>query len=371
MSQPAVCFGSPSPEHDISILTGLQAARALANTGINVIALYWSTTGDWYQVSATTEAAEFADGLPSSAEPVVLLTGAEGGFAKQGRRGKRQALDISAVINCCHGVPGEDGTLQAMFDLAGLRYTGPSQSGAAIGMDKLAFTGMMQAAGVPVLALHLVTDDLELPIEGPFIVKPRFGGSSIGIHVVDDLDTAKALTRTQPLLAEGAVIQKYLTDATDLNISIRTWPELSLSAVEKPLRDSSPASGTAIYSYSDKYLGGTEGMASAPRELPADLPTDVEAQLRSHAAAVASLAMVRSVARIDFLWNDEGLWVNEINTIPGSLSWYFWAAEGVGFEQLLSDMVTEAVSGPTRRFRTEGADGAALRSVGAIASKLG
>ncbi|MFT5530795.1 MAG: D-alanine-D-alanine ligase [Candidatus Poriferisodalaceae bacterium] len=372
MSQPAVCFGSPSPEHDISILTGLQAVRALTATGNDVIALYWSKTGDWYEVPSESEAADFADGLPRKSESVALGTGASGGFSKEGRRGKRQALDISAVVNCCHGVPGEDGTLQALFDLAGVRYTGPSQWGAAIGMDKLAFTGVMQAAGVPVLPLWLVTDDLELAGSGdegpgPYIVKPRFGGSSIGIEIVDDLDTAKALSRTQPLLKEGAVIQRYLADATDLNISVKTHPQLSLSAVEKPVRTSE----RGIYSYSDKYLSGQEGMASAPRELPADIPTDIEAAVRTHAASVAAIAMVRSVSRIDFLWNGDGLWVNEINTIPGSLSWYFWAHEGIPFGQLLAEMLAEAAAGPTRRFRTDGADGAALRSVGAIAAKLG
>jgi len=366
MSSAAVCFGSPSPEHDISILTGLQAVHALADAGNDVVALYWAKSGDWYEVPASIEAGEFADGLPRSAEPVALATGSEGGFVKEGRRGKRTPLNISAVVNCCHGVPGEDGTLQAMFDLAGIRYTGPSQWGAAIGMDKLAFTGTMIAAGVPSLPLWLVTDDVQIDGPGPYIVKPRFGGSSIGIEVVDDIDTAKALARTQPLLKEGAVVQRYLTDAVDLNISVRTWPQLSLSAVEKPLRTGSDG----IYSYADKYLGGIEGMASAPRELPADIPTPVEAQLREMAAAVADLAMVRSVARIDFLWSGEDLFVNEINTIPGSLSWYFWAHEGIPIARLIAEMLQEALDGPTRRFRTDGADGTALRSVGAIASKL-
>lgn len=367
MSRPAVCFGSPSPEHDISILTGLQAAHALADAGNDVIALYWSKTGDWYEVPAATEASDFADGLPRTAEPVTLLTGGQGGFVKEGRRGKRQPLEVAAVVNCCHGVPGEDGTLQAMFDLAGLRYTGPSQWGAAIGMDKLAFSGTMAAAGVSSLPLWSLSDELELDVAGPLIVKPRFGGSSIGIEVVDDLDTAKALARTQPLLKEGAVIQQFMADAADLNISIRTWPELQLSAVERPLRQ---GDGDAIYSYADKYLGGTEGMASAPRELPAELPADLEGRLRTMAVQVADLAMVRSVARIDFLWQGDDLWVNEINTIPGSLSWYFWAQEGITFGRLLSEMLQEALDGPTRRFRTDGADGTALRSVGAIASKL-
>ena len=366
MNRPAVCFGGPSPEHDISILTGLQAVRALAEAGNDVVALYWSKTGNWFEVPSDVEPSEFADGLPRSAEPVVLQLGDAGGFYRVTKRGKQSRLEISAVVVCCHGGPGEDGSLQAMFDLASVRYTGPSRSGAALGMDKLAFSGVMEAAGLSSLPLYLVTEDLALNEAGPFIVKPRFGGSSIGIEVVENLETANALVRTQPLLREGAVIQRYLSDAIDLNISVRTYPEVSLSAIERPLRPGDDG----IYSYADKYLGGPEGMASAPRELPADLPIHVEGQLRTLASQVVELAMVQSVARIDFLWSPQGLWVNEINTIPGSLSWYFWAQEGISFAELLSQMLEEALESPAIGFRTDGADGSALRDVGAIAHKL-
>jgi D-alanine-D-alanine ligase len=298
---------------------------------------------------------------------VQLLTGPDGGFWEEGRRGRRTNLGIDGVVNCCHGVPGEDGTLQGLLDLAGLRYTGPSARGAALGMDKLAFTGVMEVAGLPAIPTVCLTPGVDhLPFAPPFIVKPRFGGSSIGIHVVDDLATATALCATQPLLAEGAVVQPYLADAVDLNISVKTYPALSLSAVERPLR----APEGRIYTYAEKYLQGRDGMASAPRELPADIPTPLEAELRSHAAVVASVALVRSVARVDFLWHDDRLYVNEINTIPGALGWYFWDHEGIPFGQLLSEMLAEAELGPTRRFRTEGADGTALRSAGTIASKL-
>ncbi len=367
MASYGVCFGGPSPEHDISILTGLQAVHALAGSGEEVVALYWSKTGDWFEIPTSAEASDFAEGVPRKATPVVLTTGSAGGFQREGRRGKTSPISFDGVVNCCHGGPGEDGTLQAMFDLAGVRYTGPSMAGAAIGMDKLAFAGAMTTAGIPTLPTWALTQDLELDVDGPLIVKPRFGGSSIGIEVVSDLATAKALAASQPLLREGAVIQRYLDGAVDLNISVKTCPTRELSVVEKPLR----GDGGRIYTYVEKYLeGGDQGMASAPREMPAELEPAVEGQLRSLAAQVIDVALVRSVARIDFLLHDGNLMVNEINTIPGSLSWYFWAHEGVPFPALLRQMLTEAAAGPTRRMRTDGADGVALRSAGAMARKL-
>ena len=271
------------------------------------------------------------------------------------------------LLNCCHGGPGEDGSLQAAFDLAGLRYTGPSATGAALGMDKLAFGGVVRAAGLPALPRELLTEDTAAPdLRGPYIVKPRYGGSSIGIHVAQDHETARALVRTQPALRGGAVLEPYRADAADLNISVRTYPALQVSAVERPLRG---AQGGAIYSYADKYLGG-EGLSSARRELPAQLPEGVERRIREAALVVARLTELRGVARIDFLWAGDELWVNEINTIPGALAKYFWEHAGVPFARLLGDMLAEAAASPTRRFDASGADGAALRAARSIADKL-
>lgn len=373
MTRPGICFGGPSPEHDISILTGLQAVRALDETGRDPVALYWSPTGSWHEVDTGLEASAFADGVPRGSSEVELVGRPGVGFVRADRR--RRPVPVDVIVNCCHGGPGEDGGLPAALDLAGVAYTGPGQASAAICMDKLAFSGAVAGAGLPALPLWLLTPDAPGDgrvadlAEGPLIVKPRFGGSSIGIEIVDDLATARALAGTSPLLRDGAVVQRYLTDIIDLNISVRTWPELRLSAVERPVRGDS-----TIYTYAQKYLTGGGGMATAPRELPAALPQPIEAALRAAAAEVARLVMARSVMRIDFLWDGgdspAGLWVNEINPIPGSLSWYFWSNEGDSLIGLLDDLISEALAGPTRRFVTQGADGTALRSVGSIAAKL-
>ena len=362
--RPAVLFGGPSPEHDISILTGLQAARALLDGGQDVEAIYWSKAGDFHSVAPDLEAAAFLDGVPAKAARIELTAGA--GFTAEGRMGRRRDIEIDAVLNCCHGGPGEDGTLQAALDLAGVRYTGPTAAGAALGMDKLAFGGVCAAAGLPTLPRTVVTADGPAPeFEGPYIVKPRFGGSSMGIEADVDAATARDLVRTQPLLRGGAIVEPYRPDAVDLNISLRTHPELQLSKIEKPLR----AEDGRIYTYAEKYLGG-EGLTSAPRELPADVPGDVAQRIEHMARTVAAVAGVRGVPRIDFLWAGDDVWVNEINTIPGALAWYFWSLEGVSFVRLLTDMLAEAQRSPGPSWTSEGADGSALRAAGSIAGKL-
>jgi D-alanine-D-alanine ligase len=297
------------------------------------------------------------------------VLGPGGGFVEGGGRfGRARTLDLDAVVVCTHGGPGEDGSLQAALDLAGIAYTGPTVAGAALGMDKLAFATVMEAAGVPTLpriALTAATQEVGFP--GPYIVKPRFGGSSIGIEVVADLETAGARLGANQHLRSGALIEPYRADFYDLQIGVRSWPSLALSAVERPLR--AERSGGEILGYADKYVG-PEGMASAPRELPASISPTLGAQLDDAAGQVADLCAVRGVARIDFLSDGEQFVVNEINTIPGSLARYLWIAPAVSFAALLEDMLAEALGRPTHRYSAAGADGTVLRGATSIAAKL-
>ncbi len=360
-------FGGPSPEHDISVLTGLQAIGALAKDGVETTALYWARSGDFFEVDPSLDPPAFVEGVPRGAQRLELVARPGGGFVREGGRlAKRALIPMTAIVNCCHGGPGEDGTLQATLDLAGVRYTGPSVAGATLGMDKLAFGGVMLAAGLSTLPRVGFDETREPDFAGPYIVKPRFGGSSIGIEITDDLAAVAALVRSSSHYRSGAVIEPYLAGAVDLNIAVLTHPDLRLSAIERPLRG---GGGAAIYTYADKYLGG-EGMASAKRELPAAIPDPVADQIRTAARRVVEVALVRSVARLDFLWTGDQLYVNEINTIPGSLAWYFWAPEGLAFGALLSGLLAEAERSPTVQYSTDGADGTALRAAGSIASKL-
>ncbi len=153
----------------------------------------------------------------------------------------------------------------------------------------------------------------------------------------------------------------------DLQLALRSWPELQLSAVERPLRT---RGGGEILGYEDKYVG-SEGMTSAPRELPAQIEPELEQRIRALAPEVASLVGLRGVARLDFLSDGEDVFINEINTIPGSLSHYLWVDPRLAFTSLIFDMLTEAIQRPAAVYSSAGSDGSALRLAGSIASKLG
>lgn len=369
-----VIFGGPSPEHDVSILTGLQAVRGLSGVaGLGAVRpLYWSKQAEWFEVGTGLEAAAFVDGVPARAVPLRLtLGGPKGGFGvrRGGRFGsKDDLLELDAVVVCCHGGPGEDGTLQGVLDLIGIPYTGPTAAGALLGMDKLAFSALSASAWLQMLPrVPLFESSVGPGFEPPYIVKPRFGGSSIGIDVVQDFGTAVARLKANPHLKRGAVLEPYRPELYDLQIAVRLWPEPQLSSIERPLRASDRAE---ILGYSDKYVGA-EGMTTAPRELPAQIPADVERQIRTAALEVAQLAGVRGVARIDFLSDGEGAYVNEVNTIPGSLARHLWVDPPVPFTSLLMDLLGEAIARPSVTFSVAGADGSVLRGAGSIGRKLG
>ncbi len=363
-----VLFGGPTPEHDISILTGLQALRELERAGAEPVGIYWTKAGAFVAVPAGVEAGAFVDGVPKGSSELGLRLGPEGGFYASGGRLKgERRLELDAVVLATHGGPGEDGTLQGALDLAGVAYSGPTLAGAALGMDKWAFGALVAGAGLPTLPRALLDGaTTSLPFEGPLIVKPRFGGSSIGIDVVADLATAKARLTTNVHLASGCVVEPYREDLSDLQIALRTYPTLELSAIERPLRRTA---GAEFLNYRDKY-GGGDGMVSAPRELPAVLAPDQRERVFECARRVAELASVRGVARLDFLAHEDELYVNEINTIPGSLAKYLFVDPPLGFATLLGDLLAEARERPTHRYSVAGADGVVLRAAGSIAAKL-
>jgi D-alanine-D-alanine ligase len=356
-----IVFGGPSPEHDISILTGLLCERVLREAGRDVLPLYWTRAGDWVQCPPRSEAKDFLEGPPRGSQPLAFVAG-DGFQTRRKGLGGGKPVALEAALNCCHGGAGENGGLNALFELSGIPLTGGPAPMAALGMDKLAFGGVLEAHGIPTLPRVALGGDV--PFAGPYIVKPRFGGSSIGIEVVEDLDTAAALGKSSVHLRQGAVVEPYRKGAVDLNIGYRTHPEVAVSLLEKPLAPK----GDGIYSYGQKYLQA-EGLPAAPRELPAKVPATVRKEAERLARAVLAATGIRGVGRLDFLLVGRKLVVNEINTIPGSMGLYLWPAETNPAEMLLASVeeARKAVHAAPAPFEP----GAALRAAGGMAGKLG
>ena len=352
-----VIFGGPSPEHDISILTGLQSVRILSKK-YEVSSIYWSKDNKWYLVDNLNESVDFLENKEIFKKNLELKFNENPGFYQ-----KRKKIELDVVVNACHGGPGEDGSLQSLLNIFNIKYTGPDQISAQICMDKYAFYSLMKENNLPVIEKKLLNVE-ENEFNEDHILKPRFGGSSIGVEVINDIDTAKKLVKNSDLYSQGAVIEKYLENSIDLLIGVRNFPTFDVSEIEKPIKNET------LFSYSDKYLenGGLEG---SKRELPAELNKDLEAKLINLVKKINTLIPTRGIYRYDFLLHENDLYVNEINTIPGSHALYLWKNLDNSKFELLDNMIDEALSDISNSWSITGSDGIALKSAKDIDSKLG
>ncbi len=355
----AVIFGGPSPEHDISILTGLQSSRVL-NNKYNVHNIYWSKENKWYLVDDNLESQDFINNNKIFKKELTLKLDSNPGFYL-----KKKKLNIDTVLNACHGGPGEDGTLQSLLTLLEINFTGPSLTTSQLCMDKYSFYTFMKANNIPVLEKHLLKNSHSPTFEGPYILKPRFGGSSIGVEVVNEYDTALKLADGSKLYQQGATVEKFLEDSVDYLVALKTYPQVEFSEIEKPIR----SNNFELFSYQDKYLenGGLEG---SKRELPAQLSKNIEKEIINILETLVSLISFNGISRVDFLISEDKIYLNEINTIPGSHALYLWENLGYSKFQLLDDMVQESLQRDSN-WTSEGSDGLALKSAKDIQSKLG
>ncbi len=355
----AVIYGGPSPEHDISILTGLQAAKILSSK-YEVLNIYWSRDNRWFLVDNDLESKDFIENKNIFKKEITIKYDSNPGFYI-----KKKKIEIDLIVNSCHGGPGEDGTLQSLFALLEIDFTGSSLTTSQLCMDKYAFFALMNSNNIPVLEKHLVSEKVLPKFEGPYILKPRFGGSSIGVEVVDDYKTAITISSNSDLYNQGATIEKYLRESIDLLVAVRSFPQIDYSDIEKPIR----SNNFELFSYTDKYLenGGLEG---SKRELPANISKEIKDEINRILDLFMSIVDIRGIARVDFLLKDRELYINEVNTIPGSHALYLWESKGFSKFELMNDMISEARNSLSS-WSTEGSDGTALKSAKDIKSKLG
>ena len=295
----AVIIGGPSSEHDISILTGLQSARILSKDN-KITILYWSKENNWYLLDPNLESKDFLENTKLMKKPLELRINGDSGFYF-----KKKKLNFDVFLNSCHGGPGEDGTLQSLLNILKVKYTGPKIISAQICMDKYVFYTTMKENGLPVIHKNLVNPDEKPSFDGPYILKPRFGGSSIGVEVVNDYETVLKIVESSDLYTEGAIVERYLEDSEDILIGVKNYPNFSVSEIEKPIKNET------LFSYSKKYLenGGLEG---SERELPAQINDDKKNKIIKYVEKINSIIPTRGIFRYDFLIDNDEIYINEI-----------------------------------------------------------
>lgn len=353
-----VIFGGRSVEHDVSVVTGHQIMNAFDAERYEVIPIYIDRDGAWFTGEPLREIKNFQgevsklDGvLPTLLSPNVRQHGLVVNPTPSGLFGKSRVQRLDVAFPAIHGSHGEDGTLQGLFELADIPYVGCGVLASAVANDKLLAKDVLRQAGVPVIdALGFTRADwLDHPdvliaqitekFAYPVFVKPATLGSSIGIGRAEDekllrafIDVAANLDRR--LLVEGAV-----TNCVEINCSVLgDERDIEASVLEQPV------SWEQFLTYEEKYLRGGEGMKSADRIIPAPLSDDLTHKIQDIAIRAFRAIDGRGIARIDFLVRPESdeVFLNELNTLPGSLSFYLWEPTGLKPRDLVERLVALA-----------------------------
>lgn len=357
----AVLFGGRSVEHEVAIISGVQAMRYLDADKYEIFPVYLGKEGEMLFSPDFLDINTFKHRSLSSlreAYPSVILTSIRGvatlvEVKKDCRKGKTIS-PIDVVLPVVHGTNCEDGTVQGWLELLNVPYAGCGVMSSALGMDKDLFKRVLQSAGLPTLP-HLAftgkdwTEDTEgwiAKIEEnfgyPVIVKPANLGSSVGIGKAHDraglIDAVDLASSFAPKL----LVERAVTQLREINCSVLgDSDECRASACEEPFTNDD------ILSYQEKYLssGSSKGMTSLKRKLPADIPAEMTKRIQEISCQVFRLIGASGVVRIDYLIDgkDNTVYVNEINTIPGSLSFYLWEATGLKYSQLLDTLIELAL----------------------------
>lgn len=352
-----VFFGGKSVEHEISIISAVQAMLATDTEKYDVVPVYITKDNKFYTGSILTDIEEYKDIklLLSKCQRVTLenVDGKVRLFAYPPKKfGKNEINYIDVALPVVHGTNVEDGSLQGYLHVLDVPYGGCDVLSSAIGMDKFAQKAVMAANGIPVLPAKCfdmkkynketkdILEDIEKDIAYPMIVKPVNLGSSVGIKKVKNREELEEAIDYGFEFSMRVLVEHAVENLREINCSVLgDFEGARASECEEPLN------GEEILSYQDKYLSGdkssTKGMSSTKRKLPADIPSEISDKIKDYAVKTFKAIGCSGVARIDFLMNDETkeIWVNEINTIPGSLSFYLWEATGVKFKDLIDEII--------------------------------
>ena len=353
----AFIYGGKSPEHEVSIITAVQAMASMPKE-YEIIPIYVSKTGKLYTGDHLESIANYQNmpllekmaeviALPSSPEHLSLAPAKPTFFNTAGK-------PFDVIFPCFHGGVGEGGWIQGLAEFYGVPLVGTGLTGSAIGMDKVTMKAAFDGADIkqaPYIWFYrhdwynkeaTFVKEIETHLKYPIFVKPSRGGSSIGttcakikVELIRAIDLAAAMdTRI--------VVEQGITGAREINISImgNAGNNLECSVCEEVFHE-----GSGFLDFKDKYLSSikSEGMASTNRVIPAKISKTISNKIQEVGKLIFNLFDCSGLVRLDFLVKGKDIYCIEINTIPGSLSFYLWNKSGYSYPKLLDQLIQLAL----------------------------
>ena len=405
----AVIYGSRTCEHDVSIVSALQAMDNLDKNEYEIVPVYIARDGQWYTGRLLRNITFYSAFKPELVTHVAPVMSEDGkltlmpvtSIAPHGFKGMVKVLmsnmnlgedtveKCDVVLPVMHGMNGEDGTLQGLLELFNVPYTSTGVLGSALGMDKIAMKQFFRGCGLPVVDgmwfarsewnknHEEVLNRVESSCPYPVYVKPANLGSSIGISRATDRQSLIKSIETAVEYDRRILVERGIEKPVEINCSaLRIKGEVRASLCEMP------ASWEEFLTFDDKYLRGSksgkgQGMESLARKVPAPISDDLTQRIQQMTTQVYNAMDCKGVVRIDYMLDGDELYINEINIIPGSLAFYLWEPLGISFKEMLDCMIEDAFTAYAEKNRSVFSyDSSILRSVqgglkGAKGGKLG
>lgn len=378
-----VFFGGASVEHEISVITMNQAISSLNPEKYEVVPIYIAKNGVMYTGDDLLDLYSFKDMdvLLKRCYKVAVVNDGKGVKVVRCPApwiGKRVLNTIDVAFPIVHGTNCEDGTIEGFLTLLGIPYVGPDIMASSIGMDKILQKKVLRDSGIPVVDFvsfysmeyikdeEKILDNIESELDYPVIVKPGNLGSSVGIRKAKNKPELEEAIEFAMEFADRIIVEKAVEDLKEINCSvIGNLSESEVSVCEEPFFTDD------ILSYTDKYIGNgkskggtigggkntnikfsspktaekTSGESFSNKKIPADISKEKTEEIQNLTKEVFKVLGCNGVSRVDFLIDTktDKVYVNEINTIPGALSYYLWEATGKSFEQELDELIDLAI----------------------------
>ena len=357
-------FGGRSTEHEVSVITALQAFENLDQEKYEVIPIYVSKKGEFYTNPKFLDLKNFKD-VDSLLLPSKKITFTKGGFNSVGFLGKFIPLDLAFLS--FHGSFGEDGCIQGLLEIYQIPYTGLNVTSSAIAMDKVFSKALFKELGLPVCDYievkridwlkdqHKVLQQIQNKLNFPLFVKPATIGSSIGVNKAQDEDSLSFALEVAFTYSEKVLVEENMIGKMEVNCSALGYEEIKTSVCE------SPVATTDVLSFEDKYQRGGgkgskgAGMASLSRIIPAPISDSLTKKIQDATLKIFKALDGCGVIRVDYFVDSENnkFWVNEVNSPPGSFAFYLWEKTGIKYEKLLDLLIEGALKRAENQKKTQ------------------
>ena len=329
----AVIFGGKSNENEVSVITGTMASNVLKSGGNTVIPLYMSRRGELFCGEELLDVTNYKDGAKVKFTRALI---GKGGVYLLNKRGKtKKFLKVDVALNCCHGGTGEGGGVCGLFALNDIPLASAGMFESAVFMDKYFTKLILRSLGVKYAKYVYLRDSSELltaeKLGYPLIVKPAKLGSSIGIELAENREELQTAVESAFLYDDGVICEKYIEGRREINCAVY----FSNGKAVTSECEESQATGD-ILSFDDKYSGGGKSV------LPAHIPEAIALKIKKTASSVYTRLNMRGIVRFDFLLSGEEIYLSEINTVPGSLSYYLLSSGFKQFYPVLQAVIAQA-----------------------------